>query len=309
MTVDASLVEHSLEAQGYKGRVVSTRRLSELREGIEGPHAQGQIDEELYREYLEALEFDPPANLPEARSLIIVAVPDPIRRLTFHWEGGTVSGLVPPTYLHGKDVDQRVEDILTEALAPAGYRLVRATIPKKLLAVRSGLSRYGRNNISYAPGWGSFYRLVAFHSDLPCPDDEWHEPRMLERCEKCHACGRRCPTGAITSERFLLRAERCLTFHNEKPGEVEFPAWINPSAHNCVVGCLHCQTVCPENKDVVEWIEDEGDISEEETAELLHGTPLDELSAPLAEKVSRADLVDYLDVLPRNLKALLAEAG
>jgi epoxyqueuosine reductase len=307
--MDTSLVEHLLEDQGYKGRVVSTRRLSELRSGIEGPRTEGQIDEELYREYLDVLEFDPPASLPEARSLIVAAVPDPIRRISFHWEGGTVSGLVPPTYLHGKAVDQRVENVLTEALAPAGYRLARASIPKKLLAVRSGLSRYGRNNVSYAPGLGSFYRLVAFHSDLPCPDDEWHEPRMLERCETCRACGRRCPTGAITAERFLLRAERCLTFHNEKPGEVEFPAWISPSAHNCLVGCLHCQTVCPENKDFVQWIVDAEEISQEETAELLEGRALDQLSAPLAEKVRRADLVDYLGLLPRNLKALLARIG
>jgi epoxyqueuosine reductase len=307
--VDTSLVERVLEDQGYRGRVVSTRRLSELRDGIEGRRAEGQIDEELYQEYLKVLEFDPPANLPEARSLIIVAVPDPIRRVTFHWEGGTVSGLVPPTYLHGNEEDQRVEDVLAEGLVEAGYHLARATVPKKLLAVRSGLSQYGRNNVSYAPGLGSFYRLVAFHSDLPCPDDEWQEPEVLERCEKRWACGRRCPTGAITSERFLLRAERCLTFHNEKPGEVEFPGWISPSAHNCLVGCLHCQAVCPENKDVVEWIEDEEEISQEETAELLHGTPLDRLSTPLAEKVRRADLVDYLDVLPRNLKALLAGMG
>ncbi len=304
--MDTSLVERILEGQGYKGRVVSTRRLSELRTGIEGRRVEGQIDEELYREYLEVLEFDPPASLPEARSLIIAAVPDPIRRITFHWEGGTVSGLVPPTYLHGRDVDQRVENLLAEALAPAGYRLTRATVPKKLLAVRSGLSRYGRNNISYAPGLGSFYRLVAFFSDLPCPDDEWHEPEMLERCEKCWACGRRCSTGAIASECFLLRAERCLTFHNEKPGEVAFPTWISPSVHNCLVGCLHCQTVCPENKGVAQWIEDEGELSQEETAELLEGKALEQLPAPMAEKVRRADLVDYLGVLPRNLKALLA---
>jgi epoxyqueuosine reductase len=132
---------------------------------------------------------------------------------------------------------------------------------------------------------------------------------MLERCETCRACGRRCPTGAITAERFLLRAERCLTFHNEKPGEVEFPAWISPSAHNCLVGCLHCQTVCPENKDFVQWIVDAEEISQEETAELLEGRALDQLSAPLAEKVRRADLVDYLGLLPRNLKALLARIG
>ena len=128
---------------------------------------------------------------------------------------------------------------------------------------------------------------------------------MMERCQTCQACLRNCPTGAITGERFLLHAERCITFHNEEPGDVPFPAWMDPSWHNCLVGCLHCQSICPENKDVLAWIEDGAEFTAHETALLLDGVSLDRLPATTAEKLQHWDLVDLVDVLPRNLKVLL----
>jgi len=295
-----------LEEQGYKGRIVSTRRLPDLQEGIEGQRGQGMLDEELYQEYLAEFEFHPPDSLPEAKSLIVVAVPHPQTRITFAWNGEAMPLVVPPTYLHWRETDKRVENLLAEALAPAGYRVALAQLPKKLLAVRSGLASYGRNNISYIPGMGSFHRLVAFYSDLPCPEDKWQQPRMLENCEDCTACLRRCPTGAITSDRFLIQAERCLTFHNEKPSDVPFASWIDPSWHNCLVGCLRCQRVCPENRDFWGWIEEGEQFSEEETAQVLEGFPLDRLSSATVEKLERVDLIELLDILPRNLSVLLS---
>jgi epoxyqueuosine reductase len=290
-----------LEEQGYKGRIVSAEHLPELQVGIEGPYVDGLLDEELYQDYLTSFEF----NLPEAKSLIVVAFPDPQTRVIFAWEGKPLPTIVPPTYLHFREIDKRVEELLVEALAPEGYRVALAKLPKKLTAVRSGLAQYGRNNISYVPGLGSFHRVVVLWSDLPLAEDDWREPGMLEKCETCTACLRKCPTGAITSERFLLHAERCLTFHNEKPGDVPFAGWIDPSAHNCLVGCMHCQRVCPENKDFRDWIEEGEEFSEEETAQLAEGVPTDQLPAATAEKIERADLF----VIPRNLSALLNRVG
>jgi epoxyqueuosine reductase len=295
-----------LRERGYEGRIVSAGHLPELQEGIEGPRSDGLLDEKLYQEYLAGLEFDQPDTLPNARSLVVVAIPNPPTRITFIWQGEPVPALMPPTYLHSQEIDQEVEDLLSDVLDEAGYRVVRANVPKKLLSVRSGLGRYGRNNVSYVPNMGSFHRLVVFHSDLPCTEEEWSEPQMLERCEACKACLRGCPTEAISMERFLVQAERCLTFHNEKPGDVPFPSWIDPSAHNSLVGCLHCQKVCPENKGVVEWIEDGEEFSEDETAEILEGLPRERLSASVLEKLQRDTLMDDLEILPRNLRALLS---
>jgi epoxyqueuosine reductase len=154
-------------------------------------------------------------------------------------------------------------------------------------------------------GLGSFHRPAAFYSDLPCDEDApWQPVRMLERCTDCRACLRRCPTGAIVEERFLLHAERCIVYHNEKPGAVPFPDWLKPAWHNCLVGCMHCQAICPENKAVVGWVEDGPAFSAEETALLMAGTPPDQLPAALAHKLREGDLLDMLDILPRNMKAL-----
>jgi epoxyqueuosine reductase len=36
-------------------------------------------------------------------------------------------------------------------------------LPLKSLAVRSGLAAYGRNNVCYVPGMGSFLELVGLY--------------------------------------------------------------------------------------------------------------------------------------------------
>lgn len=128
---------------------------------------------------------------------------------------------------------------------------------------------------------------------------------MLERCRDCSACRRHCPTGAIAPDRFLLHAERCITFHNEKPADVPFPAWMDSAWHNCLVGCLHCQRVCPENRTVWSWVEEGAEFSREETAMFLEGTPFDQIPADTADKLELLDLDGFIELFPRNLGALL----
>ncbi len=268
-----------LAEAGYQGRIVPIERLGDLQEDLEGHYRQALIDPELYQTYLAAFSFEPPEALPEAKSIIIVAVPEPKIQITFCPNGKRLPVILPPTYPE-RETDRRVGAILADALAAGGYQAARAILPKKLLAVRSGLAAYGKNNITYVPGMGSFHGLVTVFSDLPAPEGAWREQEMMEACRNCVACRRHCPTGAIDAERFLLRAERCLTFHNEKPGEVPFPAWIDPSWHNSLVGCLHCQRICPQNREVWPWVEEGVEFSPEETALILEGVPLAQISRP-----------------------------
>jgi len=149
---------------------------------------------------------------------------------------------------------------------------------------------------------GSFHRLIAFISDLPCPDGIWEESKMLEQCDQCNACMKACPTGAIAPDRFLLHGDRCLTFHNER--KPAFPNWIKPSWHNCLVGCLYCQKACPVNKDYVKRVEDGPVFSEEETAYFLQDIPRDNPPQDTIAKIERLDIIGYLDVIGRNLKVL-----
>ena len=194
-----------------------------------------------------------------------------------------------------------MEHLLTEVLAAKGYSMARTALPLKLLAVRSGLGAYGRNNVCYVPNMGSFLQLVAFYSDLPCQKDNWQEAQMMKGCQNCNACRQNCPTGAIASDRFLLHAERCISFHNERRGDIPFPVWMDPSSHNCLVGCLHCQRACPQNRKFLRWIEEKEEFSQGETVLLLEGVPRDQLPAATMRKLKHLDLLEDTDILPRNL--------
>ena len=112
---------------------------------------------------------------------------------------------------------------------------------------------------------------------------------------------RSCPTGAIPSDRFLLRAERCIVFHNERKADIPFPAWMDPSWHNCLLGCLHCQRICPEDRDFLQWIVEEEEFSEKETELLLKGVTRNQLPAATVAKLERLDLIEDVGILPRNM--------
>ncbi len=296
-----------LVKQGYRGRIVSIQRLSELKDEIIKRNNEGLFDEEFYRLRLAFFDFKTPETLSHAKSLIVVAVPRPQAQVTFTFEGKKKELILPPTYVGYQRTTNRVAEFLTGILKEKGYRTAKTVLPLKLLAVRSGLAEYGLNNITYVPSMGSFYQLVALYSDLPCSEDTWREAQMMKICEKCQACRRACPTGAISSDRFLLHAERCLAYRNEREGDVPFPAWINPSWHNCLYGCLHCQRVCPADRPFLNWIVEKEEFSQKETELLLKGQLFNSLPSSTLEKLKNLDLADpdSLDNLPRNLRAFL----
>ena len=286
--------------EGYQGKLVSAERLYDLKNDIDAPHRQGLFDEEFFTEEVSGFDFNSLESLPGAKSLIIVAAPQPQVRVTFKPEGKKLPCIIPPTYSYA--TDRKIESLLRLQLEPAGYQVKKAVLPWKLLAVRSGLAQYGKNNITYIAGLGSFYRLVAFVSDFPCAEDSWGEPQILSDCSKCEACTKACPSGAIGSDRFLLHAERCITFHNERP--VEFPTWLNPSWHHCLVGCMVCQKVCPVNKNFRQEVVKGPVFSETETAAVLQGNSREMFPPGAVQKLEGLDMIEYASVLGRNLVVL-----
>lgn len=296
----------NLSVLGYPVRAVPYHHVSEIRETINGLFQEKALAQGVYDEVLEYANFITPKEMPEPKSVIILAVGNkPHINLTFKWKGRMISTCLPGAYRKYMRSRDEVHEDIGKVLAKDGYHWARASLPLKTLAVRSGLARYGRNNISYVEGLGNFHALMAFYSDMPCSEDPWQEPRMLDLCERCHGCECACPTGAIAGDRFLIHAERCVTFYNEKDLDVDFPDWFKPEWHTCLAGCIQCQKGCPVNKPVSHYIEGDS-FDEAETALFLKGAPVDEMPAPTREKLERNDLLNVLDVLPRNLKVLLS---
>ena len=294
----------SLSKNDFQARAVSIEHLRSLEEEIVGNYEKGLLDNEFYQERLTHFDFGLPKTLDTVRSLIVAAVPRPQTRAIFEWKKMQIPLTIPPTYTAYDETRRKTEDLIKETISKQGYSSARANLPLKLLAVRSGLGQYGRNNISYVPGFGSFHQLVAVYSDLSVEDDLWQDLTMMEACEKCELCRQACPSGAISNDRFLLHTERCLVYHNEKKGDIPFPEWLNSSWHNCLIGCMYCQRVCPANGRFVNWFGIKEEFSERETSQLLSGVTYDELPSVTQTKLKHLD-IDYLDILPRNLGVFL----
>jgi epoxyqueuosine reductase len=296
-----SEIHSKLDSIGFKARAVSFEHLVELQKEIEQLRSQGLLFNGIYREHRYAFEFKIPDELPQPQSILIVAVPSPAQQVTFIIDEQPFKAIIPPVYNH--ETDQQAFDCIAGVLRPKGHQLANALVPKKLLASRSGLAKYGRHNITYVEGMGSYHRLIAFFTDAPILEDHWQKPQMLARCETCSACIKKCPSGAVPSDRFILHVEKCITYHNESDNP--FPDWIDLSWHNCLIGCMICQNVCPENPPSVRLTVDSANFSQEETKQILDGIPQEKLAPETIEKIEKTGMLPDYKLLARNLKVLL----
>lgn len=286
---------------GCKAQVVSISRLAEIESSLIELKSLGLVNADFYPELTRYFNFDFKAALPGATSIIIAASPQPPTRVLF----GNRAVIIPPTYIYS-DIWKKQLKLVTDFLKPHGYQVARARLPFKTLAMRSGLGRYGRNNICYIPGMGSFHRLGAFYSDMPCEEENWGAPRAMKLCQTCTSCMDNCPTRCIPADRFLVHADRCLTHFNESGNPL--PVWLNPEWHNALLGCMICQEVCPLNKEFLRKTQDAiKNFTRAETEEILAGTPLENLKAETLVKLESLCLADS-DVYPllkRNLALLI----
>jgi epoxyqueuosine reductase len=283
----AGKIREGMQQFGYRAKTVSIKHLPEVQEAVGQLVRQGLISKRLYERWHFYLKTN--ESLPEAKTIVIVAMPQSITRVCFTWQGVTYPADIPPDYFAKTAYESRAEEILKNVLETAGYRIARAHLALKTLAVRSGLAAYGRNNITYIPEMGSLYILVAFYTDWLYEEDNWQDSRVMEECDDCSLCLENCPTGSITVDRFLIHAENCLGFLNEM--EPDFPYWVQlqPDWRNALIGCMRCQFVCPVNKPYLENIVEGPSFSEEETSLILGKTPLGNLSPETREKLKIFD--------------------
>ena len=149
-------------------------------------------------------------------------------------------------------------------------------------------------------------------SDLPFEEKKM-PPRpaekLLPRCEKCRICAAACPTGAIEKERILLHAEKCYTLFSESPNPI--PEDLKPPSPKCIIGCLRCQELCPENKGLLRHESASVSFDAEETEAFLgmkpeaDGRALERVQA----KFQELGLSEGLPVFRRNLERLLRIQG
>jgi len=293
---------NTLQRHRVRAQLIPVEHLDDLKSRFTDSLRSFGIDPGLYDRYLKGFRFRcSSSSYSSVKSILLTASAQPMMQADFTVDGRTVAVLIPPTYCYATDA--RIMRLSKQILEPQGFQLYKVNLPVKLLAVSSGLATYGRNNVTYIPGMGSFFRLRAFGSNLPSVDPQWSSPKMLSRCSDCTACLKSCPTGAIQAKRFMIRAEKCLTYLNEIPAE--FPAWLNSDAHNCLIGCMRCQLLCPENRQFRRWIVRNVTFSAEETAEILDPGDSKILSQTTRRKLRQINMLKEIKILPRNLRAVL----
>jgi epoxyqueuosine reductase len=290
-----------LAAAGLLVRAVPVHHLPELKVDLDELAKTQTINDSLYQELMGFYRFEAPEGMV---TVLSVATPVPITRLSFSIDGKKHNTILPPTYAEYSRVNPQIEERLNVLLGRHSYTASWFKwLPQKMLAARSGLAEYGRNNVCYTETAGSFVMLSAFVTDMPCQDDTWRQARRMDSCADCTICLERCPTGAIATGRQVIDASRCLTNLNESHVDA-FPQWLDGTAHHCIVGCMRCQAACPKNAALLNNLSEPIDFDDGETALLLENREYDSLPQALQEKLVSVGLKVYYPVLPRNLKAL-----
>jgi epoxyqueuosine reductase len=315
MSLESHISTPGSEPSGiaFDYRLVSVDRLRELEEHMNALAREGKLSEsEIFRGHLRELEYGAPPSFPDARSVIILATFTRLMFVRFHLRGETYDVMMPPQYYStGMSAEDLKNAVLTKVVGEPGHTVERAhAVQLKSLAVKSGLARYGRNNICYVDGMGSLSTLHAYFTDYTRPEDHWGEMTFMPACRDCRLCIDACPCGCISIGNAVIDVGKCLTLYNEIQGE--FPDWISPSAHNALMGCMKCQLCCPANRDAIRRVGRLEDVTEEETMRILGGNPDADLLESLSTKLrtfAPTQSKECFPMLTRNLKALVERPG
>jgi epoxyqueuosine reductase len=288
----------------FQYRTVSAQHIPELKAWMDKLDKAGRLSaNKTWRSYVGSFQYAAPNIMANARSLIVMSTPLKIAKIIFNDAGRKHTVLIPAGYV---DDGLRLADyqnmLFNHGIVAKESKLELARLPLKQLAVRSSLAEYGKNNITFVEGYGSFHQLLAFYSEQLL-EDHWGRLKMLRQCKGCSICIKECPTQAIRENDFIIDPARCITLYNELPDTM--PDWIPASAHNALIGCLKCQFTCPGDEDVVKDFWDLGEVSEAETAALLSAKIDAETERSLKDKLKRIGGGDNLPYIARNLKLVL----
>ncbi len=293
----------------YLHKTLPVSRFRELQEEYDKSLASSQYSRaKAFRDQVAKLSFKIPADFPAAKSVIVVAAFTKSMYARFTLDGAQFSLLVPPQYYADDMSAAKLRGIVqNEIVKNTTARIVDVsdTVPLKLLAARSGLGQYGKNNMIFVNGMGSYSLLYAFLTDHTFAEDNWTQLNILFRCQRCDHCTRVCPTSCFSYRSFAIDVERCVTLYNERLGA--FPNWMSRGSHSALMGCLLCQDPCPEDGGFAQISGMLEDVSEDETRRILKGTADDALLKSLQRKLRQFPATASKEVFPiltRNLSVL-----
>lgn len=284
---------------GEKIEIIPVERITDLQRDLSKFRKQTKLNgfqewivDDLYNYKLPEVDYT-------IKSIILVAVPHPLYadvELTYNSKTYNTCSVVM------SDFKTSEESIKRTLKAENHNYTVADNIPLKRIAVQSGFAKYGRNNICYIDGLGSYFSFIAFFSDIESTYNYWSDIKVATECSKCRVCLNNCPTGAIKEDTFLIDTDRCLSFWNES--SEPFPTWIPESAHHTIYDCIKCQDKCPMNRGLKKRDSNKIYFSEDETRILLSGSDNSVITPTLKKKIDYLGLDQWPDGIPKNLRIL-----
>jgi epoxyqueuosine reductase len=293
--------------RGYKIGLASVELLQVVKDKLETRKIRREIQSEFFNKYFSSFTYLKDGFIDKPGSIIIIARPRPAHTIDVEFMGKRKRFVFPPTYVKYKDVFNEVLVDFKHSLGIDKYQASLINAPLKSLAVHTGLAAYGKNNITYIPEFGSYFQLIGIVTNIPAEKKNGGQDGkeiMAERCQTCQACLQACPLQAISSERFLLFAEKCYVSYSESPEP--FPSGMISPSPDCLIGCLKCQEVCPMNKGKLRY-EDTGIYFTAAESEVIinNGTSSPRWKEIKGKLESLGLSEDYLIQL-RNLRQLLS---
>jgi epoxyqueuosine reductase len=268
-------MEQNVKADDFRMKIIPVECLSKAKEEMLRFCQTVDLSPYARKTYIDDRMLDLPELPFEPVSIIVIMAKMSMKTAVFHLGEKSVTDL-----FRAREIS--IDDYLNGLFADKGYHLINArTLPQKMLAVCSGLGKYGKNNLVYEEDWGSFIQLETYISDVPYePEFTWRDVVDMEQCETCGACMRACPGQAILKDRFLLDMEHC-------HGYLDVTGQLPESAPHTIAACSVCQKNCPKNS---KWPSNAEtvDFSEEETQLLMavHEMPAEPFHMSVVDMIS-----------------------
>lgn len=209
-----------------------------------GHHASMQ-----YMENYRTLRLDPSELIPNARSIISVALnyyptvkqPTDAPQIAYYAYGEDYHIVL-------KEKLRQLQNILTQKIPLFNQELNArcftdsAPLLERYWAWKAGLGWIGKNSNLIIPNKGSFFFLGELVVDTVLA----YDTPIANKCGSCTKCMDACPTGALEEAR-CLNANKCLSYLTiEHKGDIpeEYAVHLDKRLY----GCDTCQTVCPWNR-------------------------------------------------------------
>lgn len=187
--------------------------------------------------------FSPRLHLPDAKSVICVAINYKIKQLP------AKDSLRIASYALYLDYHIFINEkllVLAEYLRSIDKNLKfkicvdSSPIAEKLLAMRAGLGFIGKNRLLTNDQFGSFLLLGEIITNMELQPDN---PIKQQSCGQCKKCIDACPTNALSCDGF--EACKCISYLTMKKGDID--AELKTKMGMYLFGCDECLRACPYN--------------------------------------------------------------